>query len=339
MKENKSAIVVTSINHPTFCLKEFSSGAESHHTDVIVIGDRRSPEDFYLENCNFLSLSEQEQQFPQFSNILPVNSYARKNIGYLVALKSGINHIIDTDDDNAPYSNFWVPRSKIVSGRLVERDGWVNAYAYFSDALIWPRGLPLDQIRSPDAAPPAGRTVEHVCPVQQGLADDNPDVDAVYRLILPLPIKFRNEKDIILSPGSWCPFNSQNTHWWPEAFPLMYLPSYCSFRMTDIWRSFVAQRILWANNWSVSFHSSTVYQDRNEHNLMRDFEQEVSGYINNNRIAETLSVLDIHPGIQNHGDNLRKCYSSLVKIGVIGPEELPLLDAWIEEVEGYTYCS
>lgn len=72
MKENKSAIVVTSINHPTFCLKEFSSGAESHHTDVIVIGDRRSPEDFYLENCNFLSLSEQEQQFPQFSNILPV---------------------------------------------------------------------------------------------------------------------------------------------------------------------------------------------------------------------------------------------------------------------------
>jgi hypothetical protein len=27
--------------------------------------------------------------------------------------------------------------------------------------------------------------------------------------------------------------------------PLLYLPSHCCFRMTDIWRSFIAQRCLW----------------------------------------------------------------------------------------------
>ena len=32
--------------------------------------------------------------------------------------------------------------------------------------------------------------VESDCPIQQGLADRNPDVDAIYRLILPLPFSF-----------------------------------------------------------------------------------------------------------------------------------------------------
>ena len=79
--------------------------------------------------------------------------------------------------------------------------------------------------------------VEQVdCPIQQGLADENPDVDAIYRLVLPLPVQFETGRRIALKRGVWSPFNSQNTAWWPDAFPLLYLPAYCSFRMTDIWR-------------------------------------------------------------------------------------------------------
>ena len=48
--------------------------------------------------------------------------------------------------------------------------------------------------------------------------------------------------------------------------------------MTDIWRSFVAQRILQENDWAVLFHAPTVSQERNEHDLMRDFADEVPGY-------------------------------------------------------------
>jgi hypothetical protein len=335
-QSNDTAIVITSINHPTACMKAFAEGAIPRQTGIIVVGDRKSPADFHLDGCTFLALADQAAAFPRFAGLLPLNSYARKNIGYLWALKTGARQIIDTDDDNAPFPSFWTPRSKTVDGRLVERNGWINAYAYFSDALIWPRGLPLDQIRQPDAAPAANGRAQRVCPVQQGLADDNPDVDAVYRLILPLPVKFTSGDDIVLAPGAWCPFNSQNTHWWPEAFPLLYLPSYCSFRMTDIWRSFVVQRILWANDWCVSFHAATVYQDRNEHNLMRDFEDEIPGYVNNSRIAGTLADLDIRPGAENHGDNLRACYSALVRLGVVGVEEMPLLDAWIDAVESLT---
>jgi hypothetical protein len=75
------------------------------------------------------------------------------------------------------------------------------------------------------------------------LADENPDVDAIYRLTLPLPIIFNKANNVALGNNSFCPFYSQNRTWFKEAFPLLYLSSHCSFRMTDIWRSFVAQRI------------------------------------------------------------------------------------------------
>ena len=128
-------------------------------------------------------------------------------------------------------------------------------YRYFSDANIWPRGLPLDAIN--DEIPEWAQLPEMQadCPIQQGMADENPDVDAVYRLVLSLPINFRRDRRIALGRGAWCPFNSQNTTWFREAFPLLYLPAYCSFRMTDIWRSFIAQRIAWECGWSVLFTS------------------------------------------------------------------------------------
>jgi hypothetical protein len=300
---------------------------------LIVAGDHKSPADFYLPGAEFISLDEQSARFSNFAALLPQNSYTRKNIGYLVSMQSGATLIVDTDDDNAPLPGFWLPAQRIVDGRLITRNGWVNAYAYFTDVLIWPRGLPLNEVRTPDAKPIPGPKGIFNCPIQQGLADRNPDVDAVYRLLLPLPVNFNLAEDIVLDRGTWCPFNSQNTRWWPDVFPLLYLPAYCSFRMTDIWRSFVAQRILWENGWRLSFHASTMFQERNEHNLMRDFADEVPGYLNNAIIRETLSALDLRSGFDSHGDNLRHCYDALVKLGVVGRQEIPLLIAWITQVE------
>ena len=139
-----------------------------------------------------------------------------------------------------------------------------------------------------------------LAPIQQGLADLNPDVDAIYRLTQPLPVSFQKEpKRIALGHGSICPFNSQNTTWFREAFPLMYLPSYCSFRMTDIWRSFVAQRIAWTCGWNILFHEATVWQERNEHAIIKDFKDEISGYCNNREIMDRLMQLDLKERIEH----------------------------------------
>ena len=153
-----------------------------------------------------------------------------------------------------------------------------------------------------------------------------------YRLLLPLPVNFDANREFILDVGVWCPFNSQNTTFWRDAFPLLYLPYYCSFRMTDIWRSFVAQRLAWEAGWRLSFHSSTVFQERNEHDLMRDFADEVPGYLHNERIRKTLEDLPLSSGAGALMDNLVKAYDALISLGVVGADEKMLLRAWLADI-------
>ncbi len=102
--------------------------------------------------------------------------------------------------------------------------------------------------------------------------------------------------------------------------------------MTDIWRSFVAQRIAYANGWGVLFHAATVFQERNAHDLMRDFAEEVPGYLHNAAIRETLERINLTPGTAYIADGMRVCYERLVALDLVGREELPLLDAWLEDL-------
>jgi len=265
--------------------------------------------------------------------LCPIRHYARKNIGYLLAIRNGASTILETDDDNIPYRQFWDSQQRIQNVPVLKNSGWVNVYHYFTDQNIWPRGFPLERVQEQVSPYESLNLADIDCPVQQGLTDDNPDVDAVYRLVLPLPQTFRKDRRVALTNGSWCPFNSQNTTWWPDAFELLYLPSYCSFRMTDIWRSFIAQRIAWLNGWAILFHEPTMRQERNVHNLLRDFNDEIPGYIHNSEICEALESLCLESGVEKIGDNLKVCYEKLVSMSLIGREELQLLDAWLEDIE------
>jgi len=309
-----------------------ASGAAEHGVPFYIIGDVPSPVDFHLDGCSFYSLAEQRRLGFQLAQLCPERHYARKNLGYLLAMRNGAEVLIETDDDNLPRTEFWAERELFHLAPALDRRGWVNVYAWYTDALIWPRGYPLDLIRKPhwDGLPEPTRIQ---APIQQGLADDNPDVDAIYRLVEKLPVRFERNLEIALGRGSWCPFNSQNTTWFREAFPLLYLPSHCSFRMTDIWRSFVAQRIAWENNWTVLFHGATVEQARNEHSLMRDFRDEIPGYLNNAAIAEALEALSLRSGVEHLAENLFSCYEQFVRLGLVDPAELRLLRAWVEDCQ------
>src|SRR5574341_87384 len=326
----KTTLVVTSISAPNAALRALAEGCRQHGIDFIVIGDATSPSEFHLDGCRFYSLREQAELEFSLVQKCPTHSYARKNIGYLVAMRGGATTLIETDDDNFPRADFWRARRRRQRVRAIRDGGWINIYRYFTDANLWPRGLPLDQISSSGPAYDELREEEIDCPIQLGLADENPDVDAIYRLVLPLPQSFRRDRRLALL-NSWCPFNSQNTTWWRDAFPLLYLPAYCSIRMKDIWRGFVAQRIAWANDWPVLFHGPTVWQERNEHNLMRDFRDEVPGYLHNRELCDALGKLDLKPGVENLNDNLRTCYEQMVRMRLIGAEELDLLETWFSD--------
>jgi len=333
----KTALVVTSISKPNSVLKELAAGASKHDCVFYCIGDLKSPSDFNLEGCKFISHDSQTSDSSyRLSALLPDNHYARKNYGYLKAIDDGAARIVETDDDNMPLENFWsILQPEMTSEQVESDDRWINAYQFFTDQLIWPRGLPLNRIKQ-NSKEMATRIQNVVSPVQQSLANGDTDVDAIYRLVLSNNVTFeKRDYPLSLSKGQWCPFNSQSTSWDRRAFELLYLPSYCSFRMTDIWRSFVVQACLWANDWNLSFSNASVFQARNEHNLMKDFEDEVPGYLNNEKIIDELSKLPLLAGDNKLLYNLVLCYEKLMSLNLIESKEEKLIEAWVHDVSRF----
>ena len=333
MNSKKKALVITTIaSSNNFILKKYAKISLKENINFIVVGDKKSPSKFSLKGADYFSLEKQRSLNFNLSKILPINHYSRKNLGYLIAMNKNPETIIETDDDNIPLKDFF-SKKKIIKQKtyILKNAGWVNVYKFFTKKHIWPRGFALEELNHPLTK--NLKLSKTKSPIQQGLADKNPDVDAIYRLTSSLPIKFNSSKNISLGAGSICPFNSQNTTWLREAYPLMYLPSFCSFRMTDIWRSFIAQRIAWSCGWSILFHNSTVIQERNKHNLMKDFEDEISGYKNNLKLMNHLIKLKLKPGIKSIKYNMILCYRELIRINLIDKKELKLLNAWFLDLK------
>ncbi|QDV82999.1 STELLO glycosyltransferase family protein [Planctomycetes bacterium TBK1r] len=351
--------VITTIQRPTGSVLRLAKFIAGQPAGLVIAGDTKGPDSFDLssvaefspDQLSFLTIDDQLASGFALAELLPTKHYCRKNIGYLQAVRLGASCIYETDDDNAPMEH-WVARDEWVdelrfaqsTGQSAGSQGpsWVNVYKYFSNDLIWPRGLPLDQIRESSTAtalrPPAlSKSIDtqgkQWAPIQQGLANGAPDVDAIWRLVLDREFDFDHASSVMLAPGQWCPFNTQTTWWWPSVYPLLYVPSYCPFRMCDIWKSFVAQRCLWELETGVVFHASEVIQERNPHHLMSDFNDEVPGYQRNQQIAEVLEQTSLKPGLESVGRNLRTCYTTLVQNDVFPEKELSLVDAWLDDLE------
>jgi hypothetical protein len=326
--------IITTIQPPTSCARHFAGLFSSLEVPLLIIGDSKGPFEYDLPGTELWSLDRQQSLNFGLQALLPVKHYSRKNLGYLIAIERGAGLIYETDDDNAPLCG-WTLRTLMAKAITLETQHWSNVYRWFTDDLIWPRGFPLEAISDERTFPKvsaANNQTEKYAPIQQGLANNSPDVDAVWRLVLDKSFDFKKAPSILLPAGTWCPFNSQTTWWWPDTFPLLYLPSYCSFRMTDIWRSFIAQRCLWELGSGVVFHAPEVYQERNQHSLLRDFEAEVPGYLCNANIVNTLGGLSLRPGVKNVSDNLIRCYEALIAVGVVPQDELPLVIAWCDDL-------
>jgi len=59
----------------------------------------------------------------------------------------------------------------------------------------------------------------------------------------------------------------------------------------------------------------------------------VPGYLNNAAIAETLDKLTLRPGVDKLTENLRVCYEQLVRMELVGHEELGLIEAWAADLQ------
>ena len=318
----KKYVVITTINKPTEGISLFFDTDFS----VVIVGDEKTPSDYHdLSSVFFLDVEMQKDLFPELSNIIPFNHYCRKNLGYLYAISQGADLILDTDDDNIfDMDSLKQIDSEVEGVEISSNRKWVNVYSLFSEATVWPRGLPLDEIHSDKIT--IGKKVNQFCPIQQYLVDDDPDVDAVFRLVFNRQnIVFNREHDdVILTKGNWSPFNSQATIFFKEAYPLLFLPTTIPSRLTDIWRSFVAQATLWKHGYELAFRKPIARQDRNFHNLINDFKEEFTGFIRNNDLIETLEESgdkEFHSGTVSVANTASHYLSELVRKGFLERKE------------------
>jgi hypothetical protein len=187
-------IVVTSIFYPTPAIHKFLQLKSPWN--LIVIADRQTPTDWLLHLNNnhsrllFLSLDQQYSLNYSILRYIHEDSYARKNIGYLVAIQCGAQVIFESDEDNLLETNDIYLLPKLVQPKDVpwigfhrQRSPFINTYGSFGYPHIWPRGLPIDELRNitEDGWHSVRRNHQINTPVyiQQYLADLNPDVDAL----------------------------------------------------------------------------------------------------------------------------------------------------------------
>ena len=319
-------IVITSIFLPTEAIEKF---AQLKDWKVIVVGDKKTAVDWGHPGVTYLSPGGQQEVASKFAGLLPWNSYTRKNIGYLYAILQGARVIYESDDDNIPLDNWVNEPAFSMDAELLSDASFVNIYSYFTDKKVWPRGIPLHCVL--DAETPkaeAGKNLK--VGIWQFLADEDPDVDAIYRLTNNTRIYFNWREPLVLDQNTCCPFNSQNTYFRKEVFPLLYLPSTVTFRFTDILRGLVAQPVLWAAGYHLGFAGATVLQKRNSHDYLKDFESEIPCYLQAEMVVQIAKEAVSSGG--SISENLLSVYRALSVKGIVSEKELDILSCWLDLV-------
>ncbi|XP_052788969.1 uncharacterized protein LOC128223697 isoform X2 [Mya arenaria] len=325
------AVLTTIFEPPSEAVRRFKY---MRNWCVVIAGDAGLPKKYILpssvinQTIVFLSEEDQKKIGSDFVDGLPWKSFGRKNVGFLYAIAHGATVIWDCDDDNmlkfwmegaSPDDNLWIETYTNIDKTLKpltlvnvkekyqnDKAHFFNPYPYLGapNPSCWPRGYPLTLITSSEEMDHL--TFESISNVKsaaenigvlQALADHEPDVDALYRLIHGTPFYFKRPKSendkksaVLLSPGVYSPLNAQATLHFHSAFIAMYLPTTVHGRVSDILRSYIAQAVLSLKDILVGFMPRPlVDQDRNVHSYLADLESETPLYT---RVEVFVSFLD-----------------------------------------------
>ncbi|XP_048258260.1 probable glycosyltransferase STELLO1 isoform X1 [Haliotis rufescens] len=291
-------IVLTTISYPTPDVKFL---ANITGWKVVVVGDKKTPRDWEFPNCIYLSLEGQQKLPFETVGYLPLNSYARKTAGYLYAISQGARIVYETDDDNRPQdllNNFVQERT--MWGLIYKGGPFFNPYRHFGQPTLWPRGYPLSSVGE-------NVSTEYVLnhwktpSIQQGVVNGDPDMDAIFRLTRKqthsqLNVTFDDRAPPAIVPaGVFSPFNSQNTLFLYDALWALLIPTTTTFRVSDIWRGYWAQRLLWEMGGNLGFFPPNAFQKRNSHSYLGDAVNEKDLYFQTERLVDFLRMWTCEP--------------------------------------------
>jgi len=285
----KKIIVTTTINKPTEALKRFK---EMEGWELLVIGDKKTPHDLY-KDYDYMSPEEQEKKYPELSKLLGWNCIQRRNIGFIEAYNRGADIVASIDDDNIPYED-WGKYIKLEEKRLyveyTSEDICFDPLSVTNHYRYWHRGFPIQLLHNRNLK--LSLRYQNIKPdVQANFWNGSPDIDAICRMEHNPECEFLDNKFPFTS-FVFSPFNSQNTLISRKALKDYFMFPYIG-RMDDIWASYYLE----AKGYRVVYDKATVYQERNVHNLTKDFTDEIIGYER---------TLDLLKDLLKDADNIKK---------------------------------
>ena len=282
----KKFIVCTSINPPTQAIKKFDNFKD---WTLIVVGDLKTPKNYKLKNGIFLNKREQNLIDKKLSDLIGWNCIERRNLGILLAKKYNADIIALVDDDNIPYKNWG-------KNLLVGKKKFINTYEVKTPVFdpisvtkyknLWHRGFPLNLLDQRNAKLVGKKKI--MIDVQADFWDGDPDIDAICRLSKMPVCGFEQFEPF--GSNQIAPFNSQNTFLHRDVIPYYSVLPHAG-RMDDIWGAYIVQKYFPG---SVVYNKATVYQDRNEQDLVTNLENEVIGY------RGTLNLINDLDNYYNH---------------------------------------
>ena len=361
--------VVTTINSPTSGVR---SVAALEDWCMVIVSDTKTRSD-YLQAANFsgkasivfLSENQQRQIRNEFVEMIPFRSFARKNVGFLFAIQHGAKVIYDFDDDNvikdvlSPFSPVDNDvHSQFLLLRHIHHGNDVNGTLSFnplphmrpSVEHIWPRGFPLNDVMHQPVLGSVGFGSINVSSVGvvQAVCDGDPDFDAIYRLTRKLPVTFESDPKmmsrLLVPTGKYTPYNAQATVHMYKAFWGLLLPFTVPGRVTDIWRSFVAQKFFHELGLALIYEGPLVKHDRSPHDYLADFQAELELYLKTTKLLEFLSAWK-YQGDQDEEyylpARIERLTIDLYEREYIGLEDVNAMQAWLLALlcSGYVFPS
>lgn len=310
---NKILILTTTVKIPDNIndiyesINYYSNMVPEDIIDFLIIGDLidKDKEKEIIEKCNelnnqskykyikYLTYDEQKSffnKYPLLDNIIFTRSIQRRNIGILEAIKQKYDYLISIDDDNYPLTNEWL--YNFINYRNNEYhiinscNGWIDVPYYITD--IPSRGFPILSKNGIHDIYSSYEDSKNRIVCHQGFISGEADRSALHRYSYQdVNTDINNFNKNYIVDKSWCVFNTQNTLFKKEIFPLLFLfpmkkklsNGYMIERYDDIFMSYIVNKIIHKFGWYISFGHPIMTQKRNEHDIEREVFTEMTGAI------------------------------------------------------------
>tara|TARA_B100001287_G_scaffold269234_1_gene266463 strand:+ start:3545 stop:4735 length:1191 start_codon:yes stop_codon:yes gene_type:complete len=315
------AILTTTINVPTFLENICKNIKKFKHKNFffLVIADKKTPKGAkaychrikkrFDVNIIYLSIEDQDKYFKnkyrKIYSLFPYNDAHRRLLGLIYIKNMNPKRVIFIDDDNFVANDVdflkghEIVGKKISGNAIYNSSKWPNIYKYVEtdkNVPIYPRGFPW-YYRNEDSFKIKVKKVKNkIVLANCGFILGDPDIDAVSRLFWKIKVnKINSKNNILIAKGMYCPFNDQNTCIDGKTSLLYYKPISAG-RNSDIWTSYMYNKVSAIHDSLVSYGMPHLTQIRNIHDYWKDFDLEKQHNISTDYFAKLLMNAKCKPG-------------------------------------------